>query len=69
MPDNMIMIWKWTDTPEIFKKLSQHGGDEDWVARIPPHFEIPKWIWSIGVCRTDLHVLDNGARILIGAHA
>lgn len=69
MQNDAITVWKWVNAPEVFKKLSRHGGDEDWVAWVPPTYEIPKWLFGIGVCRTDVEILANGARILIGAHA
>lgn len=33
---NHIRVWRWQDAPEELQALSQHGGDEDWVALVPP---------------------------------
>jgi len=33
---NHIRVWAWKDAPEELKALSQHGGDEDWLALLPP---------------------------------
>lgn len=30
-----IIVYKFDDAPEILKKLSLHGGDEDWLFEIP----------------------------------
>lgn len=30
-----IQVWRWEDAPEHLKKLSDNGGDEDWVALVP----------------------------------
>lgn len=31
----MIELYRWDDAPDILKKLSNHGGDEDWLALVP----------------------------------
>lgn len=33
---NHIRIWRFEDAPEELRYLSTNGGDEDWVALIPP---------------------------------
>lgn len=33
--NNAITIWQWQDAPEALRKLSDNGGDEDWVAVVP----------------------------------
>jgi len=33
-----ILIWFFDDAPEEFRRMSTCGGDEDWVALIPPHY-------------------------------
>lgn len=30
-----VQVWKWDQAPEEWKKLSTHGGDEDWLALVP----------------------------------
>jgi len=45
---NHIRVWRFQDAPEELKELSNHGGDEDWLALIPPKLKdayIP-WIES-----------------------
>jgi hypothetical protein len=71
-----IKVWSFHQAPEEYQALSEHGGDEDWVALIPKkHWEKygePGWAASgsrFGCCDTSLHELNNGDVILIGAHA
>ena len=32
----VIRVWRFEDLPEDLRSLSDHGGDEDWLALIPP---------------------------------
>ncbi len=32
---NAIILWRFEDAPAYLRKLSTHGGDEDWLAIIP----------------------------------
>jgi len=73
---NHIRIWEWTDAPEELKQLSTNGGDEDWVALLPPKFN-GKWIsWMdegspFGCCCVDdyQHAELPGYTVRIGSHA
>lgn len=68
-----ILVWRFEDAPMKYKILSNHGGDEDWVAFIPKEskgYGIP-WAESgsrFGVCDVSEHEVENGI-VLIGAHA
>lgn len=68
-----IRVWAWEETPEHLKALSTHGGDEDWVAFVPPHYA-DHWIgWlesgtPFGVCEVYKYECSNGV-VYIGAHA
>lgn len=33
--ESVIKLWPWSDAPEEYRALSDHGGDEDWVMLIP----------------------------------
>jgi len=33
---NHIRVWRFEDAPEELRALSTRGGDEDWLALIPP---------------------------------
>ncbi len=69
-----IKVWEWDDAPEEFKALSPHGGDEDWVALVPPHLAQRCISWlesgsSFGCCDVSEHPLPDGSVVKIGAHA
>jgi hypothetical protein len=71
--DKTITIWPFEDAPQEMRDLSQHGGDEDWVAFVPVSLEdryIP-WLESgsgFGVCDVSKHPISGGT-VHIGAHA
>lgn len=73
MTNPCIRLWRWADAPEKYRRLSQHGGDEDYVAYIPNelqdvayHLDSGSWF---GVCDVQLVEQTNGSLVLIGAHA
>jgi hypothetical protein len=72
--DRTIQVWRWEDAPAEYRALSPHGGDEDWVARIPPRFT-DTWIgWMepgtpFGCCDVSEHPQPDGSLVRIGAHA
>lgn len=70
-----IQIWPFNQAPKRYQKLSQHGGDEDWIAFIPhatyKKIGQPGWMYSgsnFGCCDVSEHVHKDGM-IFIGAHA
>ena len=68
-----IQVWKWEDAPQAFRKLSQHGGDEDWVAFVPQALKDETIWWMeegtpFGVCDVYSYPVEGGI-IRIGAHA
>jgi hypothetical protein len=71
--DKTIRVWRWEDAPEKYRRLSEHGGDEDWVAFVPAALK-DEWIgWAeeggpFGYCSVSEHEVDGG-RVLIGARA
>lgn len=67
-----IIIWSFYDAPGELRCLSDHGGDEDWVALLPRDMEPPSWMdegSNFGCCRVSEHQLDDGRKVFIGAHA
>ena len=67
-------VWPFRQAPERYRKMSRHGGDEDWVMYLPPSWgdETPEWANSgtqFGRCDVSQHKLENGGLLLIGAHA
>jgi hypothetical protein len=72
-----ITVWAFHEAPERFQHLSQHGGDEDWLAFVPQEYE-HDWIrWleepHFAPCSVSRHegVSWGGVRgyVVIGAHA
>jgi hypothetical protein len=68
-------VWEFDKAPAELRALSEHGGDEDWLAYFPaviagfkPEWA-PVWILALGVCSVDYHRLADGALVYIGAHA
>lgn len=69
-----IKIWRFKDAPKFYRVLSQHGGDEDWVALIPKHYA-GDYIGFLevggpfGYYKVETHKMSDGTELLIGAHA
>jgi len=73
-PPEPIKVWPFEDAPEEYRKLSEHGGDEDWLALVPARYLTLCIPWAesggrFGISETSEHVLPNGMLVLIGAHA
>jgi len=73
--DDCIQVWAFSQAPECLQKLSTNGGDEDWIALIPPSHltdskELPSWIDSsqFGCCDVQKIEVDKWI-IAIGSHA
>lgn len=79
-----ILIWSFYEAPIELRNLSQHGGDEDWLAVIPKSFyekySLPLWMeedTEFGICSVTTQVVEFeleyfcnvGDIIVIGAHA
>lgn len=75
IPPNHIRVWAFEDAPEELACLSQNGGDEDWLALVPPKFNgnTPNWLdyGPFGVC--SIHRYEHpelpGYLVFIGCHA
>lgn len=73
---NHIRVWRFHEAPEELRELSTHGGDEDWLALVPPSLA-DEWInWMqdggpFGCCSVSEHQHPElpGYVIRIGAHA
>jgi hypothetical protein len=69
-----IQVWPYDDAPEEYRRLSTHGGDEDWVALVPAQY-VSTWIpWmesgsSFGCCDVYEYPLPDGSVVRIGAHS
>ena len=69
-----IRVWSFYDAPSELRALSTHGGDEDWLALVPPHLskDYIGWLESgsrFGCCEVDETLLVGGWAVHIGAHA
>lgn len=73
-----IMIWEFHRAPESLRALSEHCGDEDYLAVVPPRFfqgwgSPPAWLeygefGCAGIDKHD-HPTKPGYKVFIGAHA
>lgn len=69
-----ILVWPFDKAPELYKAYSEHGGDEDWLALVPPALKDEYIPWldgsgPFGVCDISKHPLSTGHTIYIGVHA
>lgn len=70
-PPNAITVWRFEDAPEAFRNLSDHGGDEDWLAYLPSAFEDRYILWleapHFGCYSASRHPVWGG-EVVIGTH-
>lgn len=74
--DLTIKVWRFDDAPQKYRDLSNHGGDEDWLAFVPiayfdDEYGPPGWIdddTAFGWCCVSEHKIKTGI-VYIGAHA
>jgi len=69
-----IRIWPWKSAPPQFRKLSNNGGDEDWIVYIPQEHlsdvDHSLWLDNIDSCTEPQKIqLKNGDWIFIGSHS
>ena len=69
-----VIVWRFEDAPPELQAIGECGGDEDWLALVPP--EIDEWIswietgYGFGSCDGPrVHDIGNGWRLFVGAHA
>ena len=71
---NAIQVWRFQDAPERLQRLSNNGGDEDWLALIPVSLR-DEWIsWleeggPFGCCDVQSVDMPDGSLVKIGSHA
>lgn len=72
---NHIRVWKFHEAPEELQQLSTNGGDEDWLALIPPSLAgtYISWIATAGFGACDVSTYNHpelpGYEVRIGQHA
>lgn len=66
-----IHVWAFEDAPDVYQKMSNNGGDEDWLALVPPHIEyLPLWLENTDTCNEpQIYEISKGYKIIIGSHA
>lgn len=73
MNEPYAIVWRFEDAPDDLKKLSDNGGDEDWLAefRCKSRGAVPRWIESMGRCNLDIldHPTRPGWSVAIGSHS
>ena len=71
-----ITVWPFGEAPKALRKASDNGGDEDWIAELPPEYARDCYIpWlevgPFGCCDvlTYDHPTKPGWTIRVGVHA
>lgn len=68
-----VRVWQFEDAPVEYRRLSRHGGDEDWLAFVPAELAGVSMNWmgegtAFGCCDVSAHEVPGGV-VHIGAHA
>lgn len=70
-----VLVWPFDSAPESLRKLSDNGGDEDWLVLVRPNgmrgmlsMYVPAWIEKLGN-DVDRYDLEDGSTVFIGSHA
>lgn len=73
--DLPVLLWPFQQAPEVFRRLSQNGGDEDWIAFVPcprrRDVDLDLLFGEgtrFGVCCVDKYPVGRG-EIWIGCHS
>ena len=71
-----VSVWKFYESPEKLRSLSDNGGDEDWIAICDEKFFIKQggyipWIYQsgFGACDTDTIIVNDKFVVFIGYHS
>lgn len=69
-----IKIWRFSGAPDQYQQMSEHGGDEDYIALVPVQYRDEHIVWRIeelgllGRSSTDKYETQEGD-VYIGAHS
>ena len=69
------VVWRFEDAPPELRKLSSHGGDEDWLLLFPPGIDPDETTWAcsdgeiFGDWCNSRQTLPDGHTVIIAAHA
>ena len=67
-----IQIWEWHNAPDVLRRHSDHGGDEDWVILVPPggvSMAVEFFIDRNGYGDPTRVTLEDGSTLFIIAHS
>ena len=69
-----ILVWRFHDAPEEIQTAANQGGDESWLAILPPERADDWPLWAetgtpFGCCCVNRVKLPDGGVILVGCHA
>lgn len=65
-----IVVWPFEKAPKVYQEMSNNGGDEDWVALVPPTIlYLPLWLDHLGSDQPQEYEIAEKFRIFIGSHA
>lgn len=70
--ERVIRVWPFYEAPEELRALSEHGGDEDWLALVPEPLAGAYLPWLEGRRfgnDVSSYWLPDGSRVFISAHA
>lgn len=68
----VMQVWRFDDAPEELRRLSRHGGDEDWVVMVPAGYEpvtAMNLVERLTVSDSEVHIQPDGSAVYITAHA
>jgi len=60
------LVYPWKDAPDVFRALSENGGDEDFV--IVSRGDV-WWAYKLAVCDEDVYDVGDGIYVTITAHS
>jgi len=66
--EKVILIFPWEEAPPQYRELFSQGGDEDWLAIVPPNLGWINWLDHFGSCVTSYQITD-GWIVYVSAHA
>jgi hypothetical protein len=65
-----IVVWPFEHAPKMYRSMSDNGGDEDWVAVVPPMEVYPWWLDKLDTCEEpQVYEIADGYKVYIGSHA
>lgn len=70
-----IKVWPFHDAPDELRSINNHGGDEDWLALVPPNIG-HQWIgwmesgtpFGYSCVSEEEHPTKKGYYVVVGSH-